>query len=302
MLEDEDFVAFLDARPLFPGHVLLVPREHVVTIMDAPREMLGPLAERTQDVARAVQAAMASAGIFTAVNNVVSQSVPHLHVHVVPRNRKDGLRGFFWPRTTYASDEEAADVAARIQGACASASRGTTRRRRAEHLALREGDSAAQHGVDGVDPELRPVERRPALLVVVLQVVRVEHLAPVRLHDREVRVGADPDGALARGEAEEPSRRRRHELGDPLQRDVALVQRLRGEHGEHELGAVAGPRRHRPHVSAPVLGSGAWSLPTVWMRPSRTCSHSRSTEAARRVGGFHFCRRSSAHASRVVQR
>jgi histidine triad (HIT) family protein len=117
VLSDERFVAFLDARPLFPGHVLLVPREHVVTIMDAPRALLGPLAERTQDVARAVQAAMGSVGIFTAVNNVVSQSVPHLHVHVVPRNRKDGLRGFFWPRTRYGSDEEAAEVAARIRGA-----------------------------------------------------------------------------------------------------------------------------------------------------------------------------------------
>jgi len=117
VLDDDDFLAFLDVRPLFPGHVLLVPREHVVTIMDAPRSLLGPLAERTQDLARGVQTAMASTGIFTAVNNVVSQSVPHLHVHVVPRNRKDGLRGFFWPRTKYASDEEAADVAARIRGA-----------------------------------------------------------------------------------------------------------------------------------------------------------------------------------------
>jgi histidine triad (HIT) family protein len=117
VLEDETFVAFLDTRPLFHGHVLLVPREHVVTIMDAPRELLGPLAERTQDLARAVQEATGSAGIFTAVNNVVSQSVPHLHVHVVPRNRKDGLRGFFWPRTTYASDEQAAEVAERIRGA-----------------------------------------------------------------------------------------------------------------------------------------------------------------------------------------
>jgi histidine triad (HIT) family protein len=119
VLEDERFVAFLDARPLFPGHVLLVPREHVVTIMDAPRELLGPLAERTQHLARAVQEATGSVGIFTAVNNVVSQSVPHLHVHVVPRNRKDGLRGFFWPRTTYASDEEAAQVAASIRAALA---------------------------------------------------------------------------------------------------------------------------------------------------------------------------------------
>ncbi len=117
VLEDDGFMAFLDVRPLFPGHVLLVPREHVVTIMDAPREMLGPLAERTQDLSLAVQAAMESAGIFTAVNNVVSQSVPHLHVHVVPRNRKDGLRGFFWPRTKYGSDEEAAGVAGRIRGA-----------------------------------------------------------------------------------------------------------------------------------------------------------------------------------------
>jgi histidine triad (HIT) family protein len=117
VLEDETFVAFLDTRPLFHGHVLLVPREHVVTIMDAPRELLGPLAERTQDLARAVQEATGSAGIFTAVNNVVSQSVPHLHVHVVPRNRKDGLRGFFWPRTTYESDEQAAEVAERIRSA-----------------------------------------------------------------------------------------------------------------------------------------------------------------------------------------
>jgi histidine triad (HIT) family protein len=119
VLEDDGFVAFLDTRPLFPGHVLLVPREHVVTVMDAPRELLGPLAERTQDLARAVQAAMASAGIFTAVNNVVSQSVPHLHVHVVPRNRKDGLRGFFWPRTTYEDEDQAASVAQRIRKAVA---------------------------------------------------------------------------------------------------------------------------------------------------------------------------------------
>ena len=117
VLEDDGFMAFLDTRPLFHGHVLLVPREHVVTVMEAPRALLGPLAERTQDLARAVQEAMGSAGIFTAVNNVVSQSVPHLHVHVVPRNRKDGLRGFFWPRTTYESDEQAAEVAEAIRAA-----------------------------------------------------------------------------------------------------------------------------------------------------------------------------------------
>ena len=117
VLEDDGFMAFLDTRPLFHGHVLLVPREHVVTVMEAPRALRGPLAERTQDLARAVQEAMGSAGIFTAVNNVVSQSVPHLHVHVVPRNRKDGLRGFFWPRTTYESDEQAAEVAEAIRAA-----------------------------------------------------------------------------------------------------------------------------------------------------------------------------------------
>jgi histidine triad (HIT) family protein len=110
VLEDERFVAFLDARPLFAGHTLLVPRDHVETLMDAPRDLLGPLAERTQDLARAVEQAMGAAGIFTAVNNRVSQSVPHLHVHVVPRRRKDGLRGFFWPRHKYEGDAHAAET------------------------------------------------------------------------------------------------------------------------------------------------------------------------------------------------
>ena len=112
--EDERFVAFLDHRPLFHGHALLVPREHVVTLLDAPPELLGPLAQATQRLSVAVRDAMAADGIFNAVNNVVSQSVAHLHVHVVPRRRKDGLRGFFWPRTKYASDEEAQEVATRI--------------------------------------------------------------------------------------------------------------------------------------------------------------------------------------------
>ena len=113
--EDERLLAFLDHRPLFPGHALLVPREHVETLLDAPRELLGPLAEATQRLSVAVRDAMEADGIFNAVNNVVSQSVPHLHVHVVPRRRKDGLRGFFWPRGKYASDEEAREVAGRIR-------------------------------------------------------------------------------------------------------------------------------------------------------------------------------------------
>ncbi len=118
VLDDDDFLAFLDVRPLFPGHVLLVPKQHHETLWDLPHPLLGPLNERTQRLAVAVREATESAGIFTATNNVVSQSVPHLHVHVVPRNRKDGLRGFFWPRTKYATDDEAAEVAARIS-ACA---------------------------------------------------------------------------------------------------------------------------------------------------------------------------------------
>jgi len=111
---DEDFVAFLDHRPLFAGHTLLVPREHVVTLWDAPDELASALAVATKRLSVAVRGAMGAEGIFNAVNNVVSQSVPHLHVHIVPRRRKDGLRGFFWPRTKYSSDEEASEVAARI--------------------------------------------------------------------------------------------------------------------------------------------------------------------------------------------
>jgi histidine triad (HIT) family protein len=113
--EDEHSLAFLDHRPLFPGHALLVPREHVETLFDAPAELLGPLAAATQRLSVAVRDAMEAEGVFNAVNNVVSQSVPHLHVHVVPRRRKDGLRGFFWPRSKYASDEEARAVATRIR-------------------------------------------------------------------------------------------------------------------------------------------------------------------------------------------
>ena len=111
---DETFVAFLDHRPLFAGHTLLVPREHVETVWDAPDELLGAMAVAVKRLSVAVRAAMEAEGVFNAANNVVSQSVPHLHVHVVPRRRKDGLRGFFWPRTKYESDEEAHEVASRI--------------------------------------------------------------------------------------------------------------------------------------------------------------------------------------------
>ena len=117
VLEDDLFVAFLDARPLFPGHVLLVPRPHHETLADLPQELLAPLFGAAQRLSVAVQAAMEARGTFVAMNNTVSQSVPHLHVHVVPRRPKDGLRGFFWPRTRYAGEDEMAAVAARIRSA-----------------------------------------------------------------------------------------------------------------------------------------------------------------------------------------
>ncbi len=117
---DEDFVlGFLDTRPVFKGHVLLVPRIHVDTLPDLPAELLPPLLGAAQRMASAVVAGLGAQGSFVAVNNVVSQSVPHLHVHVVPRTKGDGLRGFFWPRTKYASDDEAREYAARLAAALA---------------------------------------------------------------------------------------------------------------------------------------------------------------------------------------
>ncbi|HXQ72959.1 MAG TPA: HIT family protein [Pyrinomonadaceae bacterium] len=106
VFEDKNTLAFLDHRPLFPGHTLLVPREHYETLTDLPAKQVGPLFENTQLLARAVESAMEAEGTFVAMNNRVSQSVPHLHIHVVPRRRKDGLKGFFWPRTKYKTQEE----------------------------------------------------------------------------------------------------------------------------------------------------------------------------------------------------
>jgi histidine triad (HIT) family protein len=114
VLDTDEVVAFLDHRPLFPGHTLVLPRDHVETLADLPEDRVGPFFRQVQRVEAAVRTAMEAQGSFVAENNVVSQSVPHLHVHVVPRRRKDGLRGFFWPRTKYASDGEMAAVAARI--------------------------------------------------------------------------------------------------------------------------------------------------------------------------------------------
>jgi histidine triad (HIT) family protein len=117
--EDKNTLAFLDHRPLFPGHILLVPREHFETLGDLPATQVGPLFKNAQLLARAVQAAMEAEGTFVAMNNRVSQSVPHLHVHVVPRRRKDGLKGFFWPRTKYKSEEEMQMVQEKIAAALA---------------------------------------------------------------------------------------------------------------------------------------------------------------------------------------
>ncbi|MEO7197473.1 MAG: HIT family protein [Solirubrobacterales bacterium] len=115
VFEDEHTLAFLDHRPLFAGHVLLVTREHHETIEDLPGELVEPLFANAKRLAGAVREAMGAQGSFVALNNVVSQSVPHLHVHVVPRNRKDGLRGFFWPRNPYEGPEQMAEAAAAIR-------------------------------------------------------------------------------------------------------------------------------------------------------------------------------------------
>lgn len=115
VLEDEYAVAFLDSRPLFEGHTLLIPRDHIETITDLPDPAVEPYFLRLRLLAGAVQGAMGAEGTFVAMNNKVSQSVPHLHTHVVPRRRKDGLRGFFWPRTRYESEARMAETAASIR-------------------------------------------------------------------------------------------------------------------------------------------------------------------------------------------
>jgi len=120
VLDDDVSMGFLDTRPLFPGHVLLVPRDHHETLTDLPPDLVEPLFARAQRMAGAVQSAMGAKGTFVALNNSVSQSVPHLHVHIVPRTKGDGLKGFFWPRTKYRDDAHATEVAARIRAALAS--------------------------------------------------------------------------------------------------------------------------------------------------------------------------------------
>ena len=116
MLETDDVVGFLDVRPVFKGHTLLAPRQHLVTLSDLPESLMVPLFGTAQRVAGAITSGLGAQGTFVAMNNVVSQSVAHLHVHVVPRTKGDGLRGFFWPRTKYA-EGEAEEYAAKLRAA-----------------------------------------------------------------------------------------------------------------------------------------------------------------------------------------
>ena len=121
--EDEVTLVFLDHRPLFPGHCLVIPKTHYETLTDLPEDQVAVLFGMARRVAMAVEQAMESDGSFVAINNRVSQSVPHLHIHVVPRRKKDGLRGFFWPRQKYESTAEMESVRARLHQAIQSVHR-----------------------------------------------------------------------------------------------------------------------------------------------------------------------------------
>ena len=116
VFDDEVSVAFLDHRPLFPGHCLLVPKVHTETLGDLPANLIEPFFKNAQLLSRAVELALEAHGSFVAINNRVSQSVPHLHMHVVPRRHKDGLKGFFWPRHRYTDEEEAVKVRSALRG------------------------------------------------------------------------------------------------------------------------------------------------------------------------------------------
>ena len=117
--EDDLVMAFLDRHPLFPGHTLVIPREHIEVLGDLPDELVMPLMRVVRAASRAMSSALGAQGSFVAQNNVVSQSVPHLHFHVVPRTKGDGLKGFFWPRHSYATDELAAEVAQKLHAGMA---------------------------------------------------------------------------------------------------------------------------------------------------------------------------------------
>ena len=117
VFEDELTIAFLDHRPVFPGHCLLIPKSHCETLIDLPATLVGPFFSNAQLMAQGIEQALEAQGTFVAINNRVSQSVPHLHLHIVPRRRKDGLRGFFWPRHKYESEEQMSGVQEAIKAA-----------------------------------------------------------------------------------------------------------------------------------------------------------------------------------------
>ncbi len=117
VFEDAVSLAFLDHRPLFPGHCLLIPKQHYETLADLPAALIGPLFTNAQLLSQAVELGMQADGSFVAINNRVSQSVPHLHIHIVPRRRKDGLKGFFWPRQSYKDPDEMRRVQQAIRAA-----------------------------------------------------------------------------------------------------------------------------------------------------------------------------------------
>jgi histidine triad (HIT) family protein len=117
VFEDEISMAFLDHRPLFIGHSLLIPKQHIETLSDLPIDLVGAFFENVQMLTRAVETAMSAEGSFVAINNRVSQSVPHLHVHIVPRRKKDGLKGFFWPRIAHPNEEQMLRAQAAIRRA-----------------------------------------------------------------------------------------------------------------------------------------------------------------------------------------
>jgi histidine triad (HIT) family protein len=120
VFKDDISIAFLDDRPLFPGHCLLIPKNHFETLNDLPPELVGPFFKNVQLLARAIELALEAEGSFVAMNNRISQSVPHVHVHIVPRRKKDGLKGFFWPRNKYESKDELLKVQKSIQAAIAT--------------------------------------------------------------------------------------------------------------------------------------------------------------------------------------
>ncbi len=115
IFEDQHSIAFLDIDPLFPGHTLLIPKAHSETLTDLPQAQVAPLFQNAQLLTRAIENAMGAGGSFLGVNNRVSQSVPHLHIHIVPRRKKDGLKGFFWPRKKYDSDAHLSETAEKIR-------------------------------------------------------------------------------------------------------------------------------------------------------------------------------------------